>query len=153
MWLIIGAAVLGSLVLLLVLVPALVHYFIGPALQDRVSKVYPPDQVAFQDLQAMTYGLESKGVTQARGNGALVLTARELHFFQYIPETGVRMPLDAITGVKIVRSHLGKASGRDLLHVSFTVGGKADSMAWTVTDVGAWVARLGDATRKAGTIR
>ena len=141
-WWAIGAIVLGALVLTLIVVPPLVHRFMGPSLQSRVENVYAPADVRLQDLQALGFGLESKGATQLRGNGALVLTAKELHFFQFTPASDTRIPLDAITEVKTVKSHLGKTIGRDLLHVSFAADGTPDSMAWAVTDVSAWTGLL-----------
>ena len=141
MWLIIGGIVV-ALAVVLVVVPLITHRVIGPKLEARVTKVYKPEEIVFQDLRANNFGLESKGAMQARGNGALVLTARELHFFQLIPARDVRIPLDSIDEVKTVRSHLGKTVGRSLLHVSFTVDGHHDAMAWSVTDVEAWLAKL-----------
>ena len=141
----IGAIALGALglALMLFVVPPLVHRFLGPSLQARVEKVYAPADVRLQDLEALGFGLESKGAAQMRGNGALVLTAKELHFFQFTPASDTRIPLDAITEVKTVKSHLGKSIARDLLHVSFTAAeGKPDSMAWYVSDVGAWTGLL-----------
>ncbi|MBK9051763.1 MAG: hypothetical protein IPL78_12865 [Chloroflexi bacterium] len=45
-----------------------------------------------KDLKANSFGLESAGVWQARGNGGLVLTGKELHFFMLIPNKEVRVP-------------------------------------------------------------
>jgi hypothetical protein len=141
MWLLIGGIVL-ALAIMLVVVPLVVHRVIGPKLEARVTAVYKPEEIVFQDLRANNFGLESKGAMQARGNGALVLTARELRFFQLLPARDVRIPLDSITEVKTVRSHLGKTVGRSLLHVSFTIEGQQDAMAWSVVDVEAWLAKL-----------
>lgn len=145
-WMIILAVVIAALMLvalIFVLLPALLMRSLGPALQERIGEVYQPQQVLYQDLKALTFGLQSKGVFQARGNGALVLTARELHFFQFTPRRDIRIPRDAITEIKVVRSHLGKTIGRKLLYVGFTLDGQADSMAWYVTDVQTWIAKLG----------
>ncbi|MEJ7603193.1 MAG: hypothetical protein WKG01_35225 [Kofleriaceae bacterium] len=136
------AGVVVALVVMLVVVPLVTHRVIGPKLRARVAQVYKPDEIVFEDLRASNFGLESKGAIQARGNGALVLTARELHFFQLIPARDVRIPLDRITQVKTVRTHLGKTVGRSLLHVSFTVEGGQDAMAWSVTDVETWLSKL-----------
>jgi hypothetical protein len=140
MWLII--AIVVPLAIVLVAVPLITHRVIGPKLKARVAQVYKPDEIVFEDLKANNFGLESKGAMQARGNGALVLTARELHFFQLLPARDVRIPLDSITEVKTVRSHLGKTVGRSLLYVSFAVDGNQDAMAWSVADVEAWLSKL-----------
>jgi len=141
MWLII-AGIVVALAFMLVVVPLIVHRVIGPKLEARIAQVYKPEEIVFKDVRANNFGLESKGPIQARGNGALVLTARELHFFQLIPAREVRIPLDSITEVKTVRSHLGKTVGRSLLYVSFAADGRQDAMAWSVADVEAWLSKL-----------
>jgi hypothetical protein len=95
-----------------------------------------------KDLGAITFGLQSKGVIQGRGNGALVLTRNELWFSRAWPRSDLRIPLDAVTEVTTVRSHLGKTYLRDLLRVSFRTGDTTDSVAWYVSDVAAWRAKL-----------
>ncbi len=140
-WVLIIGGVLVMAAIFLV-VPGLILRSMAPELQRRVAAVYQPAEVVFQDLRALSFGQQSRGVLQARGNGALVLTARELHFFQYLPDRQLRIPLDAITGVKTTRSHLGKTIARKLLHVSFTVDGKPDSVAWYVPDLDGWLSRL-----------
>lgn len=142
MWLIMAAIIVGSLAIMLVAVPLIVHRVIGPKLEARIAQVYKPEEIVFKDVRANNFGLESKGPVQARGNGALVLTARELHFFQLVPTREFRIPLDSIVEVKTVRSHLGKSVGRSLLHVSFAVEGRQDAMAWSVVDVEAWRSKL-----------
>lgn len=143
MVLIIGSIVAG-VVLIFVVVPALVHRASKPALERRIAEHYQPDQIVLQDFRALSLGLESRGVTQGRGNGALVLTADTLHWFQLIPESSsVKIPRDQIVEVKSVKSHLGKSIGRSLLHVTFTVDGKRDSMAWNVMDLDTWLGKLG----------
>lgn len=132
-----------ALFAMLVVIPPLVHRSLAPALRARVAASYPESALVLEDLRAVTFGLESKGVTQARGNGALVLTDRELHFFQFLPARDLRIPCESIVEVKTTRSHLGKSIGRDLLFVAFEVDGRRDSVAWYVTDVAAWVGRLG----------
>lgn len=145
MWLIIGSGV-GALLMVFVLffiVPMLVHKAIGPKLDERISRVYKADQILLKDVKAMSLGLESRGVTQGRGNGGLVVTNDTLHWFQFVPESSdVVIPRSAITGVSVARSHLGKSINRDLLHVKFTYNGKPDAMAWYVTDLQAWLSQL-----------
>lgn len=138
-------AIAGGLVALLamlILVPALVHRVIGPQLEARVGEVYPADVVLLKDSKANSLGLTSRGVMQARGNGSLVLTKTVLHFFQFIPKSEVKIPLSAITAVDVVRTHLGKTIGFKLLRVSFEADGKADSIAWYVTNLDVWIAKL-----------
>jgi hypothetical protein len=115
----------------------------GPSLERRIATIYAPDEVILRDLGALTFGLESRGVFQARGNGALVLTPDELGWFQLIPErNSLRIRRESITKVDTVKAHLGKTYGRDLLRVTFTNNGKPDSMAWYVMDLDAWLSKL-----------
>lgn len=141
-WVIVGVLVLVALVGTLVLLPALLHRVMSPMLSRRTHLVHPRTDVVLEDLRAVTLGVESKGVTQVRGNGALVLTADELHWFQLIPAREIRIPRSTITAVGTVRSHLGKSYGRDLLHVAYEVDGHPDSIAWYVTDLDAWLKHL-----------
>lgn len=134
-------SIVAGLAMFLV-VPAIVFRVAGPKLNDRVGKVYASEAIVFSENRASNFGLESKGSTQQRGNGALVLTANELHFFQLIPKSDFRIPLDKIKKVDAVRTHLGKTVGRKLLYVSFTVEGGEDAVAFSVSDIDAWLSKL-----------
>ena len=100
-----------------------------------------------QDLGALTFGQQSKGRSQGRGNGALVLTPDELWFSRAWPRSDLLIPLDTITEVTTVRSHLGKTYFKDLLRVSFRTGDATDSVAWYLTDVAGWRATLENLAR------
>lgn len=142
---IIGAGLLVAVIVIFVVVPKLVTKAMEPALERRISKMYSSDQIILRDLKALTFGLESRGVLQGRGNGALVLTADELCWFRFVLESSdLRIPREDITKVDTVKAHLGKTYGRDLLRVTFTHNGKPDSMAWYVMDLGAWLSKLGE---------
>jgi hypothetical protein len=156
MEIIIGASILLGIVITVIVLIAVsivvrqVTRAMAPALEERISRIYSPEQIIRSDLRALTLGLESRGVFQARGNGALVLTASELSWFQFMPESNdVRIPRESITKVDTVKMHLGKTYGRDLLRVTFTNNGKPDSMAWLVTDLGAWLSELGQPANSA----
>ena len=95
-----------------------------------------------KDLTANSFGLESAGVWQVRGNGGLVLTEKALHFFMFLPQRDLRVPLDAITELTLTKSHLGKATIYDLLKVRFSAEDKTDSIAWYLTDPQAWKDRI-----------
>ena len=149
MELIIGAGILVGVIVIFV-VPKLVTKAMEPVLERRISKMYASEQIILRDLEALTLGLESRGVLQGRGNGALVLTANELCWLRFVPESSdLRIPRETITKVDTVKTHLGKTYGQDLLRVTFTNNGKPDSMAWYVMDVGAWRAKLGEPARTA----
>lgn len=137
---VIGLIVLGVLVITLVAVvisKAVLHFIKGP-LEDRIAAQYGPDEILMKDLKANSFGLESAGVFQLRGNGGLVLTGKQLHFFMFMPKSNLCVPLDAITKLTITKSHLGKAALYDLLKVHFSADGKMDSIAWYLADPKVW---------------
>jgi hypothetical protein len=82
------------------------------------------------------YGQESRGVTQLRGNGTLVLTDDEVYFEQWVTRREFHIPLTAIQAIETPTSHLGKTNFRPLLKIVFKdKAGNTDSMAWLVPDV------------------
>ena len=141
---IIGLIALGvvAIVLALSVVAKLVLHLIKRPLETRIAAHYGPDKIVIEDLAAMSFGLESRGVWQGRGNGGLVLTADYLHFFRFVPGADLRVPLGAITELTFTKSHLGKATIYDLLKVRFSLDGQADSIAWYLTDPKEWKTRI-----------
>lgn len=113
-----------------------------PNLEARVQAQYRTPDIVLVDMTANSFGQESLGLSQIRGNGALVLTPRVLHFFQFLPQREVVIPLTAITAVSLTKSHLGKATIYDLLKVEFVTDGRSDAIAWYVADAAAWKARI-----------
>lgn len=111
---------------------------IRPGLESRIAGKYADHEIMLKDLTANSFGRESKGLGQIRGNGALVLTKLGLHFFQVIPRQELFIPLSDIVTVQVVKSHLGKATFHDLLKVGFKTDGGLDSIAWYVADVSQW---------------
>jgi hypothetical protein len=83
-------------------------------------------------------GLESRGSTQTRGNGWLLLTPGELRFRQWIPDRETRVARADVTAVETPKSWLGKSVGSRLLCVRWP----GDAMAWEVRDLDAWLAAL-----------
>jgi hypothetical protein len=152
---IIGLVALGLVVIVLVfvVVPKLILHLMKDPLAARIAAHYGPDEILMKDLMANSFGLESAGVWQVRGNGSLVLTPECLHFFMFLPKRDLRVPLDAITELTFTKSHLGKATMFDLLKVRFSVEDKSDSIAWYLTNPAAWKNRIeelkaGRATKK-----
>lgn len=93
---------------------------------------------------ANSFGVESAGVRQVRGNGSLALTKHELLFAQWVPNRLLRISRDSIVEVETVRSHLGKTIGRDLLKVAWATDlGTQDSIALWVGDLDGWLEALG----------
>jgi hypothetical protein len=90
---------------------------------------------------ANNFGVTSKGALQVRGNGALVLTNEALHFLA-IASDDLTIPRGAIRATSLVRSHLGKSVGRQLLKIDY----EGDSVAFFVEEPEAWITVLGVAT-------
>ena len=92
---------------------------------------------------ANSFGVESAGAWQVRGNGNLALTKHELLFAQWVPSRLLRIPRKSIVEVGSVKSHLGKTVGKDLLRVVWTTDlGTQDSIALWVKDLDGWIEAL-----------
>lgn len=101
------------------------------------------DRIIAIDERANSFGLESAGAAQIRGNGCLAATADELLFVMWVPRRRFRIPRERITAVERATSHLGKTIWRPLLRIRFTDERAApDSMAWFVHDLPMWEAVL-----------
>jgi len=149
-----GLVVLGVVVIVLtvvvigivaVMVSKLTLHSINGPLEARIAAQYEPAEVLMKDLCANSFGQESLGVWQIRGNGGLVLTGKALHFFLFLPKRDLLIPLDAITEITFTKCHLGKATIYNLLKVRFVLDGKSDSIAWYVSDPPAWKGRIEEA--------
>ena len=141
---VIGLVAVAALVLTLAagLISKVVLALIKGPLEARIAAQHGPDEILMQDLRANCFGRESAGVGQFRGNGGLVLTAKQLHFFMVLPKSDIDIPLAAITELAIVKNHLGKATPYDLLKVNFLAHGRPDSIAWYLTEPKAWKNRI-----------
>ena len=84
----------------------------------------------------MFFGQQSKGATQLRGTGTLLLTDDALYFRKWVPMTEYIIPFDSIVSIETPKGHLGKTYGKPLLKVNYrSAGGGADSIAWYVRDL------------------
>ena len=82
------------------------------------------------------FGQESKGVTQLRGNGVMVITTSELYFQQLVTNREWHIPFGTMQAVETTKSHLGKTVGRPLLKIRYVnPEGRIDTVAWWVRDV------------------
>lgn len=96
-----------------------------------------------EEAGANSFGIESAGPWQIRGNGNLALTENELLFAQWVPDRLLRIPRRAIVEVSTTGSHLGKTIGRPLLEVTWTVeDGGHNSIALWVGDLDRWLTAL-----------
>jgi hypothetical protein len=121
-----------------------VFLFLRPMASRNIAAAlerHPSAQVL--ERAAMFFGQESKGVTQLRGNGTLLLTERELYFRKWVPMTEYVIPLRSITAIETPKGHLGKTYGKPLLKVSYQRDdGQPDSIAWYVRDLDAAIAQV-----------
>jgi hypothetical protein len=109
----------------------------------RRAKRHFADVVPLREEDANSFGVESAGPWQVRGNGTLVLTDEELMFAQWVPNRLLRIKRRSIVEVKTTRSHLGKTVGRQLLKVVWTAElGEQDSIALWVKDLDGWLEAL-----------
>jgi len=116
----------------------------GP-LGRRARRHFEGLEVLREEQGANSFGVESAGKAQVRGNGNLALTADELIFAQWIPNRVTRIPRPSILEVTTTRSHLGKTMGRKLLKVAWTnERAETDSIALWVRDLDGWLAALGE---------
>ncbi len=95
------------------------------------------------DLHVNYLGVRSGGLGQIRGNGVLVLTEDELWFYRAAPAREYPVPLDAIRGINMPKSFLGKSIFRPLLCVEYDTGdGATDEIGFIVRDPAAWRAAI-----------
>lgn len=98
------------------------------------------------DRAASFFGQESRGVTQLRGNGTLILTQTELIFEVWLPNKTFRIPLGSMQSLENPRSFLGKSRFTPLLKVVYTnEQGTTDAMAWQVPDLTSWMQYINEA--------
>ena len=98
------------------------------------------------DRAASFFGQESRGGTQMRGNGTLILTDSDLIFEMWVPNKEFRIPLRSIQSLENPSSFLGKSRFTPLLKVVYTTEqGTMDAMAWQVPDLSGWMRHLNEA--------
>ena len=91
------------------------------------------------------FGQETKGLSQVRGNGCLILTDTELFFEMWWPKRMLKIPLHLISGVENPppKWHLKKTKSRPLLKIHFTnEQGNEDSAAWIVPELEDWIQKI-----------
>ena len=98
------------------------------------------------DRAASFFGQESRGGTQMRGNGTLILTDSDLIFEMWVPNREFRIPLRSIQSLENPASFLGKSRFAPLLKVVYTNDqGTTDAMAWQVPDLSGWMRLINEA--------
>lgn len=116
----------------------------------RRARQHFADRDLLREDNANSFGVESRGRSQVRGNGTLALTAEELLFAPWVPNRLLRIPRAAITEVGITKSWLGKTIFRELLVVRWSEDADADAIALWVKDLDGWLAALDPSNRGTG---
>ncbi|MEZ4452124.1 MAG: hypothetical protein R3B09_21850 [Nannocystaceae bacterium] len=107
-----------------------------------------PDGTLRSSPTALFFGLESRGVAQIRGNGALALAADQVWSSAFATQDTIEIPLASIVEVDTCASHLGKRiGGHRLVRIRFRRGDATDAAAWLVDDPEAWRAAIEGARR------
>jgi hypothetical protein len=63
------------------------------------------------EASANSFGVESEGMFQIRGNGCLILTDDVVAFDLWVPRKKLRIPRSRIRRVEVRRQHLGSRRG------------------------------------------
>lgn len=106
---------------------------------SEVRERLGPAGLAKLEDGANSFGVESGGAFQWRGNGCLGTSSDDILFIMWWPRREIHINRKDVSAVDRARSHLGKTIGRDLLRVRFTnPEGAADSVAWWVSDLDGW---------------
>ena len=74
------ALVIVGIAIMFIVVPAVTLRVLARSLRPRIAAALPGGEILLQDSRANSLGLQSWGVFQQRGNGALVLTPTDLWF-------------------------------------------------------------------------
>ena len=116
-------------------------------LRDSINQHWKPSSILMSN--ANSFGQESLGVKQVRGNGIIVLTNSEVYFEMLMPKKSWTIPVSSIQAVENPTSHLGKTRGIPLLKVVFqNQQGAIDSIVWQIHDVSIWTKTLQEMIQK-----
>jgi hypothetical protein len=106
---------------------------------EKILKNYSKEEIKAFSSNVNFFGEKSKGMTQIRGNGALLLTKDYLYFQMWIPKKEIKIPLDKIENIEEVKSFLGKSKLRPLLKIDYIdENGQKNSAAWLVKNLQKW---------------
>lgn len=134
--------VAGVLVLLVaIFVPILIVIRTrGRRVEGEMRRRYG-ESILLIDRLARSFGVESQGLAQIRGNGCLVATPEVLAFSMWVPRRDLVIRRADIESVEIARTHLGKVGAvLPLVKVRFrNSAGGTDSIAWQLREPERWV--------------
>ncbi|MDP8255550.1 MAG: hypothetical protein P9M14_07375 [Candidatus Alcyoniella australis] len=133
-------------VLLAIAVIKSIAGFVKLSMAARIAQKFQQQEVLMHDVQANFIGLESKGEQQTRGNGALLLTERELWFLRAKPKLELSIPMNNIKDFGLKKYHAGTSLGVPLLYVHFITETGEETVAWSVRKAEDWINSLESAT-------
>jgi len=84
---------------------------------EKILKNYSKQEIKAFSSNVNFFGIKSQGMTQIRGNGALLLTKEYLYFQMWIPKKEIKIPIDKMEKIEEVKSFLGKSKFRPLLKI------------------------------------
>ena len=123
-------------------------YFLKNIVRKRVKsllKRFQNQNIIEYERFANCLGIESKGLTQIRGNGVLILSEEFIFFQMLIPKNEILIPVKDIRRTEVAFSHFGKTKGRKLLKIIYTnKEGRKDSIAFVVNNLDIWMEKLKD---------
>lgn len=112
-------------------------------ISSYIKEKYGNNKIIAANINVSSFGQESKGLKQLRGNGCLVLSKDELYFEMFFPKKKWVIPMQAISLVEKTKTHLNKWSVFSLLKVNYlNPKGDIDSLAWAIKDVDQWIERI-----------
>lgn len=130
--------ILPVLIILIILV---ILKYLEKSRAEKILKNYSKEEIKAFSSNVNFFGLKSKGLSQIRGNGALLLTKEYLYFEMWIPKKKVKIPLEKIKNIEEAKSFLGKTRFTPLLKIDFIdENNQKNSCAWQVRKLKKWIA-------------
>lgn len=116
----------------------LIYAQVKKKLHEVIANKFDKQEILGATTQANFFGVKSKGSAQVRGNGALVLTKKELYFIRAVPSKEYSIPISAIRKVSLPKTFNGKLTFVPLLCVHYDTKNGEDSIAWALKNAKKW---------------
>lgn len=123
---------------LLFAVFGLIFSRIRKKLQKSIAENFKKEEILGATTRANFFGIKSKGGKQIRGNGALVLTRKQLYFIRAVPRQEYNIPIGSVREVSLPRSFNGKSALVRLLCVHYGTEYGEDAIAWAIRKPRQW---------------
>lgn len=134
---VITVSILSGL-LLLFGVLGLVYALVRKKLSKLVANKFNREDILGVTTRANFFGVKSKGGSQIRGNGALVLTEKTLHFIRAVPQKEYKIPISSIRRISMPKFFNGKSAWVPILCVHYETETGEDSIGWAVAGGEKW---------------